>query len=59
VTELEELSEKIQVLRKSLAVLIDKKDSLFDPDVVALSNSLDDLLNEHERLIKQKKNREP
>mgnify|MGYP001579859051 CR=1 FL=1 len=50
-TRLEEIIRKIEKLRTLLHQLMNEKESLTDPELVALSQKLDDLLNEYNELI--------
>lgn len=50
--ELNVLIHKLEVLRRELNILILEKQDLLDPDVVAASKKLDDVLNEYEKMKK-------
>ena len=52
--KLVELSGKIQNLRKYIHKLIEKKNDLLDPEVLTASKMLDAVLNEYNKLIKDK-----
>ncbi|HHV98497.1 MAG TPA: aspartyl-phosphate phosphatase Spo0E family protein [Clostridiaceae bacterium] len=52
--KLVELNGKIQSLRKYIHNLIEKKNDLRDPEVLAASKMLDAVLNEYNNLIKDK-----
>ncbi|HHY24378.1 MAG TPA: aspartyl-phosphate phosphatase Spo0E family protein [Clostridiaceae bacterium] len=54
VTELNKLICKIKELRKELNTLILEKQDLLDPDVIAASKKLDDVLNEYNNMKKKK-----
>ncbi len=54
--ELSEIMERIRELRNSLHRLIDEKGSVLDPEVIARSKALDDLLNRYESLVKKNGN---
>ena len=45
----EKLKMQIQILRKELSDLIEKKDNLLDEEVIALSQKIDILLNEYKK----------
>ena len=53
-TELNKLICKIKELRKELNTLILEKQDLLDPDVIAASKKLDDVLNEYNNMKKKK-----
>ncbi|WP_125152355.1 aspartyl-phosphate phosphatase Spo0E family protein [Clostridium rectalis] len=49
---MEELIKKIEEVRQAMYKLLEEKDIL-DPEVVALSQFLDDILNEYNNLLKK------
>lgn len=51
----DKIAEKIEELRQIMNQLMNKKDKLTDPEVVALSQKLDKLLNEYNDFIKKNK----
>lgn len=51
--ELKELINKIEEMKKYLARLIELKQDLVDPDVIAVSKMLDIVLNDYNELIKK------
>ncbi|SMC21907.1 Spo0E like sporulation regulatory protein [Clostridium acidisoli DSM 12555] len=53
-TTLDEIIDKIEELRQLMHQLMNKKPLLTDPDLVALSQKLDKLLNEYNDLISRK-----
>lgn len=52
--KLVELSVRIHNLKKHIYELIDKKNDLLDPEILAASKMLDALLNEYDKLINDK-----
>lgn len=52
---IEELTIKIDEMRKIMCDLIQEKSNLVDPDVVQASQNLDKALNEYHELLKSKK----
>lgn len=52
-SKLDEISKQVEELRKSLHDLIDQKGSLTDPEVVAVSQILDAVLNKYSEIIKK------
>lgn len=53
--EIEEILRQIENLRKNLNTLIEEKDTLLDPKVIAASQMLDSVLNEYDKIVKDKK----
>ncbi len=51
-SELKELIDKIQDLRKYLHLLLEEKENLLDPEIVSVSKMIDTLLNEYEKILK-------
>lgn len=45
------IEAKIRYLRKDLQRLIEQKNNLLDPEVIRLSQALDDVLNQYNLLI--------
>ena len=52
--ELKELIKTIEELRSQINQMIEEKKTLTDPEIVGASKMLDKVLNEYERLIKEK-----
>lgn len=52
--ELKGMLEKIQELRDKLNSLIDEKNDLLDTEIINASKKLDAMLNEYEKVIKDK-----
>lgn len=52
--KLKELKIKIQNLRMHLEELIEEKNNLLNPDILAASKMLDALLNEYDKLIDER-----
>ncbi|APC41000.1 aspartyl-phosphate phosphatase Spo0E family protein [Clostridium estertheticum] len=50
-TNMNEITQKIEDLRKAMHQLINEKDRLTDPKLVELSQKLDGLLNEYDDLL--------
>ena len=50
-TQLKEITRKIEELRGLMHQLMNEKEKLSDPEIVVLSQKLDNLLNEYDRLI--------
>lgn len=50
-TQLKEITQKIEELRALMYQLMNEKEKLTDPELVVLSQKLDDLLNKYDRLI--------
>ena len=50
-TQLKEITQKIEKLRDLMHQLMNEKESLTDPKLVVISQKLDDLLNEYDKLI--------
>lgn len=50
-TQLDEISQKIEKYRALLHQLMDEKEILTDPKLVVLSQELDELLNEYDKLL--------
>ena len=50
-----EITKKIEELRELMYQLMNEKTLLTDPDLVALSQEIDKLLNKYNELIKKKK----
>lgn len=50
-SEIKEIKEQIEKLRINLHKLIDEKNDLLDPDVVAASQMLDVVLNKYNEII--------
>ena len=50
-TQLDETSQKIEKYRALLHQLMDEKKTLTDPKLVVLSQELDELLNEYDKLL--------
>lgn len=50
-SEIKEIKEQIEKLRINLHKLIDEKNDLLDPDVVAASQMLDAVLNKYNEII--------
>jgi len=50
-TQLREITQKIEELRDLMHQLINEKEVLTDPRLVALSQKLDVLLNEYDELL--------
>lgn len=51
---LEEFETTIYEMRQALYEIIDKKEDLLDIEVIAVSQKLDDILNEYNQLIEKK-----
>ena len=49
--ELKEITQKIEKFRNLMHQLINETEALTDPELVVLSQRLDDLLNEYGKLI--------
>lgn len=49
--ELKELDTLISEMRNKLHLIIETKENLLDPEVIAASQDLDRILNEHSKLI--------
>lgn len=47
--------QTIEELRQLMYQVMNEKDALTDPDLVALSQEIDKLLNEYNKLIRKKK----
>lgn len=54
-TKIGGISQKIEEVRTLMHQLINEKEELTDAELVALSQELDELLNEHNRLLNKKK----
>ncbi|OAA92072.1 aspartyl-phosphate phosphatase Spo0E family protein [Clostridium ljungdahlii] len=52
--EIEGIFQKIAELRKELENLIEQKKNLLDPEVIVASQMLDSILNEYNKIIKNK-----
>lgn len=52
-TQLKKITQKIEELRALMHQLMNEKESLTDPELVAFSQKLDDLLNEYDKLIEK------
>ena len=52
--QIEEITRKVDELRQLLYKLINEKASLTDTELVALSQRVDKLLNEYDKLISKK-----
>ena len=52
---LEETEKTIEEMRQALYRMIDKKENLLDLEVIHVSQKLDEILNEYNKLIKNKK----
>lgn len=52
---LEETEKIIEEMRQALYRMIDKKENLLDEEVIYVSQKLDGILNEYNKLIKNKK----
>ena len=50
-TQLDEILQKIEKHRTLLHQLMDEKETLTDPRLVVLSQELDELLNEYDKLL--------
>ncbi|WP_298846744.1 aspartyl-phosphate phosphatase Spo0E family protein [Clostridium sp.] len=50
-TDMNEITQKIEELRDLMHQLINEKQTLTDPKLVALSQKLDELLNEYDELL--------
>lgn len=48
---LEEVEETIYEMRQALYVIINEKENLLDPKVIAASQELDEALNEYNKLL--------
>ncbi|ADK15895.1 MULTISPECIES: aspartyl-phosphate phosphatase Spo0E family protein [Clostridium] len=53
-SEIERILQKITELRKELENLIEQKKNLLDPEVIVASQMLDSILNEYNKIIKNK-----
>jgi stage 0 sporulation regulatory protein len=51
VTQLKEITQKIEELRTLMHQLMNEKEALTDPELVVLSQRLDELLNEYDKLV--------
>lgn len=51
--ELDEVAQRIEVLKKHLDRIVNPKLNIFDPDMIAISKMLDSALNEYNEVIKQ------
>lgn len=54
-SELEEVTKRINELKRYLIQIMELKHNLTDPDVVAISKMLDIVLNEYNELINKNK----
>lgn len=54
VAEIEQLLKMIEELRNYIHTLIDNKNNILDPEILAASKMLDVLLNEYARQLKGK-----
>ena len=54
-TQLKEIKQKIEELRALMHQLMNEEEVLTDPKLVALSQKLDELLNEYDKLLDQSK----
>lgn len=52
--EIEQLLKMIREIREHLHNLIENKKNILDPEILAVSRLLDVLLNEYEKLIREK-----
>ena len=52
-TQLEKIIEKIEELRILMYQLMNENEALTDPKLVVLSQKLDGLLNEYDKLLEQ------
>ena len=52
-TQLKEITQKIEELRALMHQLMNEKESLTDPELVVFSQKLDNLLNEYDKLIEK------
>ena len=52
-TQLEEITHKIEELRALMYQLMNENEALTDPKLVVLSQKLDGLLNEYDKLLGQ------
>lgn len=52
--QLKGITQKIEKLRDLMHQLMNEKESLTDPQLVVLSQKLDDLLNEYDKLINRR-----
>ena len=52
--QIEEITRKVDELRQLLYKLINEKPSLTDTELVALSQRVDKLLNEYDKLVSKK-----
>lgn len=48
---LEEMNKLIYEIRQSLYIIIDEKQNLLDEEVIAISQKLDNILNEYNNLL--------
>lgn len=53
-SELQEVMNKINETRKWLNDLLEKKGDLLDPEVIELSQFLDKILNDYNKLLSEK-----
>ena len=51
--EIKDIAEKIEKVRKEMNELLKEKSDLLDPEVVAVSQMLDSVLNEYYRILNQ------
>lgn len=56
-SELEKLLGKIEETRTKLIQLLNKKENLLDPEVIAASKMLDSILNEYNDIISKKQHK--
>jgi len=54
-SEIEEILMQIEALREKLNALIEEKDTLLDPKIIAASQMLDSALNEYDIIVKKNK----
>lgn len=50
-TQLDETAQKIEKHRALMHQLMDEKETLTDPEVVVVSQKLDELLNKYDKLL--------
>ncbi|SHH56653.1 aspartyl-phosphate phosphatase Spo0E family protein [Sporanaerobacter acetigenes] len=51
--EVKDIAEQIEKIRKDMNELLKEKSDLLDPEVVAVSQMLDSVLNEYYRILNQ------
>ncbi len=53
-SQLKDIMEEVEKLRKHLQKLLEEKEEIIDPEILSVSKMIDVLLNEYYRLLKKK-----